>query len=240
MFAKAGWNAFPPGLFLSPFFFPGTMGRRSHAFTLVELLVVLAVIAILAALAFPAWNRAVSNADRADSLAALRTISTAILLHAADHSQKLPGPLWPGQVMLYDPTREGRLVREIADHLGVRRLDEIHLADHLIPRAFRRAILAAKLPDTRIYVMNSSIPKPEGPILPFGSLTGSTPAQPLRLTQLGNLPAEENWMLSETDQLHPDVSGAPWKANTPAYPLHGKFRARAAWDGSAALVPVEP
>jgi prepilin-type N-terminal cleavage/methylation domain-containing protein len=214
--------------------------RRSPAFTLVELLVVLALIAVLASLAFPAWNRAMSNASRADSLAALRTMSTAILLHAADHSQKLPGPLWPGQVMLYDPNREGRLVRELAEHLGIRRRDEIHLADHLIPRAIRRTIPAAQLPDTRVYVMNSSVQTPDSTLLPFGSLTGSAPAQPLRLTQLANLPTEENWMLSETDQLHPDVAGAPWKANTPAAPLHGNLRARAAWDGSASLVPVEP
>ena len=210
-----------------------------NAFSLVELLVVLAIIAILAALAFPAWKRAVSNSDRADSIAALRTMSQAILLHAADHGQKLPGPLWPGQVMLYDPAREGRLVRELADHLGIERRNEIHLADRLIPRAFRRTIPASKLPDTRVYVMNSSIQTPSATMQPFGSLTGSAPTPPLRLIQLGNLPANENWMLSETDQLHPDVSGAPWKANTPAIPLHGKFRARAGWDGSAVLIPVE-
>jgi prepilin-type N-terminal cleavage/methylation domain-containing protein len=214
--------------------------RRSPAFTLVELLVVLAIIAVLSSLAVPAWTQAMSAASRADSLAALRTMSAAILLHAADHSQKLPGPLWPGQVMLYDPNREGRLVRELADHLGIERRDEIHLVGHLIPRAFHRSIPAAKLPDTRVYVMNSLIQTPDATLLPFGSLTGPQPASPLRLTQLGNLPDEENWMLSETDQLHPDVSRAPWKANTPAIPLHGKFRARAGWDGSATLVPAEP
>lgn len=235
MLAKAGWNAIPPGLFLVP----RMRLRPLPAFTLIELMVVLAIIGILAALAFPAWNRAMSNASRADSLAALRKMSGAILLHAADHGQKLPGPLWPGQVMLYDPNREGRLVRELADQLGIERRNEIHLVDQLIPRAFRRTIPASQLRDTRIYVMNSTVRADGATLQPFGSLTGSTPAAPLRLPRLANLPVEEQWMLSETDQLHPDVTGAPWRANTPAAPLHGKFRARAGWGGSASLVPVE-
>ena len=87
--------------------------------------------------------------------------------------------------------------------------------------------------------MNSSIQTPGGALQPFGSLTGSAPLAPLRLVQLHDLPAEENWMFSETDQLHPDVSAASWKSNTPAAPLHGKLRIRAGWDGSASFVPVE-
>jgi hypothetical protein len=45
-------------------------------------------------------------------------------------------------------------------------------------------------------------------------------------------------MMSETDQQHPSVSGAPWKANTPPKPVHDGFRASVNFDGSASLEKV--
>jgi prepilin-type N-terminal cleavage/methylation domain-containing protein len=209
--------------------------RRPSGFSLVEVLVVLGIVAVLAALVIPTALRSQRAAERADSSARLRAMSQAILLYATDHQQTLPGPLWPGQVMLYDPLREGRLVRDIADYLQVERKDTPYLAAQLIPHAYRRAMRGTKMDDARIYVVNSAIDlEGGGKLEPFGVLTGPAVLAPLKLPQVQGLPAEDDWMIAETDQQHPAVASAAWKANTPALPVHGNARALARFDGSVA------
>ena len=51
--------------------------RRSHGFTLVEIMIVVAIISLLGAIAIPNLLRARHNANEAAAIAALRTISTA-------------------------------------------------------------------------------------------------------------------------------------------------------------------
>ena len=66
------------------------VGRRSHAFTLVELLVVLAVIALLAALLMPVIVGARDQGARIACLSNLRQLYGAVSLYAADCSGSLP------------------------------------------------------------------------------------------------------------------------------------------------------
>lgn len=209
--------------------------QRPTAFSLVEVLVVLGIVVVLAALVVPMALRSQRAAERADSSARLRTMSQAILLYATDHQQTLPGPLWPGQVMLYDPAREGRLVRDLADYLLVERRDTPYLAAQMIPQAYRRAMRGSKMDDARIYVMNSGIDiEGGGKLEPFGVLTGPDVLPPLTLQRVQGLPAADDWMIAEADQQHPAVASAVWKANSPALPVHGNARAQARFDGSVA------
>lgn len=214
------------------------MSLPRAAFSLPEILVALAILAVLITLGLGAGRRSLAGAERADSLARLRGVGQAILLHTGEHNQQLPGPLWPGQVMEYDPQREGRIVRDLAPYLGVESRDRPYLVDRMIPKPYRRHSTAGPLEQVRVYVMNSSVILDGQTNAPFGSLTATPPIEPLRINQLENLAENERWMASETDQLHPDVSGAPWKAHTPPQPVHGNFRAAVHFDGSATLQPI--
>lgn len=211
-----------------------------RAFSLMELLVVMAIIAGLVTIGLAAGAKVLSEAEKTDSLSRLRTVGQAILLYAGEHDQQLPGPLWPGQVMLYDPAREGRIVRDLAPYLDIEQKDTTYLVDRMIPKAYRRNPTAGSISDMRVYVMNSSIVQNGQTNSPFGSLTVSPAIDPMRLPKLENLPAGERWMVSETDQLHPDIPGAPWKANTPPAPVHDGYRAMVNFDGSAGFERVTP
>jgi prepilin-type N-terminal cleavage/methylation domain-containing protein/prepilin-type processing-associated H-X9-DG protein len=74
-----------------------------RAFTLVELLVVLAVIAILAMTATTFTRSAIDRARSTQCLANLRSLGTAILLHATDNDGRFPrsshtGHFWPSAI----------------------------------------------------------------------------------------------------------------------------------------------
>lgn len=205
------------------------------AFSLVELLAALAIVTVLILLAVSAARQTLAGAQRSDSLARLRSFGLATLTYAGEHDAQLPGPLWPGQVLLYDPAETGRAVVQLAPYLGVEHRDTPYLVEPLLPRAFRRGITAGPLDDLRVYVMNSAIVFDGQTNRPFGSLTTSPPVEPMRLGKLQTAPPGELWMISETDQQHPDVKGAPWKASTPSKPVHDGFRASVNFDGSAVL-----
>lgn len=72
------------------------MSRKpdSRAFTLVELLVVLAILALLAALAVGGVNTMLARAHGTKCASNLKQITTAIFLYAADHNNRMPGPLF--------------------------------------------------------------------------------------------------------------------------------------------------
>ncbi len=217
------------------------MQGKMRAFSLLELLVVIAIVGLLAALGLGAWSKALADANRADSIARLKTIGQAIFSYVGEHDQLLPGPLWPGQVLLYDPVEKGRLVVSLAPYLGVEQRDTPYLVDRMIPKAYRRNPTAGRMNDLRIYVMNASIVLEGNTHRPFGALlttsNGDTvkSADPLRINRLDKLPDNERWMLSETDQKHPSVAAAPWKASTPPLPVHDNLRAVLNFDGSAQL-----
>ncbi len=212
--------------------------HRSTAFSLIEMLVALAIVAVLLVLGIGASRQTLAGAERVDSLARLRSVGQAILSYAGEHDHQLPGPLWPGQVMFYDPIETGRLVVRLAPYLDVEQRETPYLVDRMIPKAYRRNATASALKDVRVYVMNSEILLDGQTNRPFGSLTASPPLEPMRLAALDRLPENERWMVSETDQLHSSVSGAPWKASTPPLPVHEGFRASVNFDGSAQVVPV--
>ena len=211
---------------------------RSLAFSLVELLVTIAVIGLLAVLAATALPSLTQRAERADALAKIRTMGTAVLQYAPDHGGILP-PLFPGQVLEYEQGRGGRIVTECATYLGLPSEPAKYLAVQLLPRAYANLAAPADKNALRVYVMNTAVTNRDTVINPFGRVT--TPGQPpTGTTPLAALAgAESNWMMSTADQRQPAVSAAPWKANTPPDPPLGDVRAVFRFDGSAALVNIE-
>lgn len=215
----------------------GMFSRRPAAFSLIEILVVLAIVAVLLVLGVGASRQTLAGAERADSLARLRSVGQAVLLSAGENDHQLPGPLWPGQVLLYDPIETGRLVVRLAPYLGVDQRDTPYLVDRLIPKAYRRNTTAGAMQDVRVYVMNTDLDGQTNQ--PFGSLTANPPIEPMKLAALDRLPENERWMVSEADQLHPSVSGRSWKVNTPPLPVHEGFRAAVNFDGSAQMTSAK-
>lgn len=211
---------------------------RSPAFSLIELLVTIAIIGLLAVLAATALPSLTKRAERADALAKIRTMGTAILQYAPDHAGLLP-PLFPGQVLEYEQGRGGRIVTECASYLGLPSVPAKYLAVQLLPRAYANLAAPADQKALRVYVMNTAVTNRGTAINPFGRVTnpGQPPTGSAPLAALAG--AEATWMMGTADQTQPAVSAAPWKANTPKEPPLGDARAVFRFDGSAALVNID-
>jgi len=212
--------------------------RPHHAaFTLVELLVTMTILGVLAVLAIAVVPSVTARAERADALAKIRTMGTAVLQYTPDHGGLLP-PLFPGQVLEYERGRGGRIVTECAAYLGLPAEPARYLAVQLMPRAYARLDAPADKNALRVYVMNTAVTNRGAVVNPFGRVT--TPGQPptANTTLAALAGAEAAWMMSTADQTQPAVAAAPWKNNTPVNPPLGDVRAVFRFDGSAGLVPV--
>jgi prepilin-type N-terminal cleavage/methylation domain-containing protein len=203
------------------------------AFTLVELLVVLAVIAILAALSLGGLSKLGASSDRSKALSNMRQIGTGITLFAADNDGKLPGPLWPGQLAQFDPTRSGRLVRELAPYLGIPTPTAPKVETLFVPPAYRKAVSASFLDSARTYVLNMSVRDGDQILIPWGNLASPPATQPLKLAAIPS----QAWGFSDADALHPRVAGASWAGNTPPKPIHTPQRL--AWFFNGSVAPVD-
>ena len=205
---------------------------RLRAFTLVEILVVIAVVTVLAGLSLSVFGSVQKRADRTVALSQMRQISAGINLYAADHNNRYPGPLWPGQIPLTDPTQNGRLVVVLAPYLGINVTATPQLVPLFIPPAYRKAEPPTFLASARTYVMNMAVPAATGGILnPWGNITVAGEAPIV----MGLVPITA-WAFSDADQLHPRVVTAPWKANTPAAVIHPPLRLCARFDGSVGTI----
>lgn len=201
------------------------------------MLVSAAVLALLAATLVAVIPMVSRQADQADALAKTRTLGQAVLHFASDHGGRLPA-LFPGQVLEYEAGRGGRIVTECAAYLGLQGSPSKYLARGLMPRAYGRLKSPADHNAMRVFVMNTSVTNGPATVTPFGTVvtSGQPPVGALTLAGLGESPTL--WMMSTADQLHPNVSSAPWKANAPAAPPLGGRRAIFRFDGSAALEKV--
>ena len=216
------------------------MNIRPHhaAFTLVELLATLTILGVLAVLAIAVVPSVTARAERADALAKIRTMGTAVLQYTPDHGGLLP-PLFPGQVLEYERGRGGRIVTECAAYLGLPAEPARYLAVQLMPRAYARVDAPADKNALRVYVMNTAVTNRGAVANPFGRVT--TPGQPptANTTLAALAGAEAAWMMSTADQTQSAVAAAPWKNNTAIRPPLGDVRAVFRFDGSAGLVPVD-
>jgi prepilin-type N-terminal cleavage/methylation domain-containing protein/prepilin-type processing-associated H-X9-DG protein len=210
--------------------------RSRSGFTLIELLVTISIIAILAALSFGAVNQVRLRADRTAALSNLRQIGTAIVLYAADNNQVLPGPLFPGQIPVYDASRAGRLPVMLAQYLGINPLPTPFLVNLFIPPAYRRnPPRGITLDNARTFVMNMNVANQSGNINPWGSLATGVGA-PMPIMRIDS--PSSTWALSDADQQHPAVMNASWRSSTPVNPIHGTSRTALFFDGHAATMAL--
>lgn len=205
------------------------------AFTLIELLVVIALVALLAGIASHAWQSAQRSARAAVAMQNLKQIGTGISHYAGDHHDRLPGPLWPGQVPELDPQREGRLVRELAPYLGIATPATPEVVPLFVPPAFASAMPQKSIAQSRAFVLNMLVPIENEIVAPWGNLAIPPATGPHRL---GAMPGHI-WALSDADQLHPRVRNAAWKINTPPEPVHGRDRIALYFGGAVARIPHE-
>lgn len=212
---------------------------RPHrrAFTLIELLVTVVIITILVGLVGVGYSRAMQSARKTQAVSNMRMIGQGILTYAADNNNRLPGPLWPGQMPMLDPNREGRLVRELSPYLGLEMPDEPVLIDLFVPPAYRLYPGAPDLTSARTYVVNMAVETTGGIINPWGSLTGP-PDEQTAPVPLSRVPGN-TWALSDADQLHPRVASAFWRGNTPSGIIHGRQRLALFFGGHVSVIDQE-
>lgn len=213
---------------------PSPMTKPARAFTLIELLVTIVIVAVLAIGSFTGYESLRRGADRSVALGQLRQIGAAIVSYGGENGGRFPGPMWPGQMPMIDPARDGRLSRDLAPYLGVPVPTQPELSQVFLPPAYRRATEPARLADARTYVLNMEVPLDDGMVInPWGSLAdpngGTRP-----LSQA--IPPGNIWAMSDADQKNPRVAAAAWKANTPPEPIHGRERQALYFDGRAATV----
>jgi len=221
--------------------------RHRRAFTLVELLTVIAIVAILGALVIAGVGAAKQSAKRAGGVSSLRQLGASIELYAQEHDGSLPGPLWPGQVPVYQPERgeaDGRLAGFLAPYLEVRSPDNRPvLVDVMVPPAYPLDELYQSLTDEpRTYVMNTEAEHPDRvdaenywgdhPVL------AEEPADAIPAKRFEVINPSKTWAIMDADQQHPRVSGAPWSANTPESPIHEGVRHALFFDGRVEAVDV--
>jgi len=209
---------------------------KTRAFSLLEMLVVVALLAILIALLSPAISGALRKGRETQRLASIREIGSMIHLYSTDRSGSLPGPLWPGQIPVYDPDRDGRLVGVLAQYLGLGPEQGVVPVPLLLPQALDQSRPAGVADvDFRTYVMNMAIRDREDEWFnPWGSLAGAG-LPPVNLPTLAAR-TPPVWGFSEADQLHPRVASAPWGANTIPKPLSRDGRLAWFFDGSVAVI----
>ena len=207
---------------------------RRAGFTLLELLTTIAIIAILGTLLVPMVSEVRQRGQSAAGMAVLRNVGQAIQLYSTENSKQLPGPLWPGQIPIYDADRSGRLVRELAPYLNIPERDQPYLVESFVPPAFPIESLGVDEP--RVFVVNYEIVQEGEVVQPWGSLLGDEPVSPAQSVQLRD-PAR-HWAVSDADQRHPEVTGAPWEASTPTNPIHGNTRNVLYFDGRVEAVAM--
>ncbi len=203
--------------------------EKTPAFTLIELLVVLAIVAVLAGLVLPVFGQVRSRADRVTAVSQMHQIAVALGAYPADNGGQLPGPLFPGQMPMLDPARNGRLALSLASYLDITVPITPQLIPLFIPPAYKHSVTAAFLNDARTFVMNMSVPLAGGSTInPWGNAATGV-GGPLA----ASLVPGQTWAFSDADQLHPRVVGASWSANTPPFKVHGAHRLAVRFDGSA-------
>lgn len=94
----------------------GSRARASHAFTLLELLVVVGVVAILAALIYPASQRVAASGRATTCVSHLRQIGTGLNLYLSENGMRMP-ELRAGRASLDEdvPVIDNTLNRYLSD-----------------------------------------------------------------------------------------------------------------------------
>ncbi|WP_309397805.1 type II secretion system protein [Cerasicoccus maritimus] len=219
--------------------------RNRPGFTLIELLTVIAIIGVLAAILIPAVGAVQESARKSNGAASMREVGSALHLYTQEHDSRYPGPLWPGQVPLYDPDRgeeDGRLAYYLAPYLDVpTNATPPVLVEAMVPAAYPiDELYQSSSDEPRTYILNIKAKNPNSSELinvwglhpdMADDESESIPQATARI-----IAPATTWALMDVDQLHPNAG--VWKSNTPEKPIYGDVRQVLFFDGHVEEVDV--
>ncbi len=208
--------------------------RNRSAFTLLEIFVVLGIIAMFLALLVPFFLRMREGGRSTASVANLQRIGKAIKAYAADHEDRLPGPLSTDQYPVDsagNPPREGQLLKHLTTYLNspAGAPDASTARKTFTTPAWEGA---EHTTDSPVFVINNE------PVLPFGQPAwGIGGKPPLKFSDLKtwvrrladkDVPVDpaKTWALTEADQEVAKLMDIkdPWVIRTPPKPVHVTHR----------------
>jgi type II secretory pathway pseudopilin PulG len=205
-----------------------------RAFTLLEIFVILAIIAMFLALLVPFALRLREGGRSSVCVANMQRIGKAIKSYAAEHEDRLPGPLTVDQYPVDSagsPPRDGQLLKYIATYLN----NPSGAADAASARTiftFPAWQRAEHTTDAPVFLINNE------PVMPFNQPAWGGDGKPaLKFADLEKwtkkvgerqepvLPSKI-WALTEADQEVAKLVQlkAPWVSRMPARPVHVNLR----------------
>lgn len=206
--------------------------RRKAAFSLIEMTAAIAIIALLAVIITPAMRGIVSKSDETRCASNLRQIGLAMAQYAAEHDNRLPGPLYTRQGSYYGTRDAFALPMILAPYLGLPTNVIFEKAKVFECPAWRKMV---KSDGGKIYAVQTAALCTDGTQKqPFGypalGAYAEKPAVPLfALASASTTPAL--WDL--------DVqNGGPTDGTVPKTPAHGKTRNTLFFDWHVESVPV--
>ncbi|MEO0794778.1 MAG: type II secretion system protein [Verrucomicrobiota bacterium] len=200
--------------------------ERKSGFTLVELLVCIAIVAVLSGILASVVTTARKSAMRAGGVNSLRQTGAAIQLFTQDHSQTLPGPLWPGQVPFYQNEERERLAYWLSPYFDLPR-DAVRPmpVKVMIPPAYPMDEIGT---EPRTYVANTKYRHPDtNEIINYWGthpFLAKKPEDSIPMTVTSIPVPAQAWALMDADRENRFVKFAPWAIKTPEKPIHGRVR----------------
>lgn len=184
------------------------------------------------------------RSEQAAGQSIMRQIGNAIRLFTVENQGRLPSPVWPGQVAYYDPNEEERLVVQLAPFMDYPQFPTGQAIEAFAPPAFWTEVGLEQAETMRAYVIQNRIDLTDGsaPLQPFGLPEEMNDGEAILGMKLGSVISripDNTWLMSDADQLHPNVASAPWSNNTTETPFHGSSRNVLYWDGRVEAVAVE-
>lgn len=209
--------------------------RHRRAFTLLEIFVVIGIIAMFLLLLVPFILRLREGGRSAVCVANLERIGKAIGAYAAEHQDRLPGPLSIDQYPVDsagNPPREGQLLKHIATYLNAPAGSPAGGSTARNTFTFPAWEKAERTTDSPVFAANNAPLQPAGQ--PAWGGEGKTPLKRADLATMKQRIGEKEepvnpaktWALTEADQEFAKLMRIkePWVARTPAKAVHVSHR----------------
>jgi len=217
---------------------------KRSGFSLIELLTAIGVVAVLSVIVMVTVGTLREQSYKTKGVTLLRNNGQALSLYLIDNNNQLPGPLWAGQMAVYKPDREGRLINHIGKYLDVPGGLVEGVVEDYIPPAYKAVIDSGEVSaeDARIYVMNTPVFDSGKRIEPYGSppfedLPPEEINPPMRISALPQI-VSENWIMMDVDQHLSMLDNKYWGQFTPTEPIYGDTRMALFLDGRIECYPA--
>jgi len=198
----------------------------------VELAIVILMVTALAVISLPVIVRNEQRAIQTHCASHLRQIGLALQLYTQNHSDMLPGPLFPVPRASYDETEQQELACYLAESLSCPKPSKrVAVLPALVCSKYQRWATRAALAGIRSYALNENINRRgQTRVPPFGS--SSEPVSgPLKLSALAEYGAPSSiFAMTDADKANVNPTLHCWE-DLPYRPAHGRTRTRLFFDG---------